>query len=137
MLTSIYDKGMATGRANLLNKNGKTPITEFTRSGQTLHLEELLVCTIHSNNTDVFERFDTDIQGMDNPIAMRCQYGKYGNTNESNPRKGEWIIGDADTYYLINGCEINYREGYTTLNCVGFSKDTKKITDIPKRRKRK
>ncbi|OAV70067.1 hypothetical protein Barb6XT_00103 [Bacteroidales bacterium Barb6XT] len=137
ILTSYYDKGMATGRANLLNKNGKTPITKFTRTGQTLHMEELLVCTIHSNNTGVFERFDCDIQGVANPISMRSQYGRYGNTNENNPKKGQWIIGDSSTYYIINGCEINYKEGFTTLNCVGFSKDVKKITEVTEKKRRR
>ncbi|OAV68768.1 hypothetical protein Barb6_02078 [Bacteroidales bacterium Barb6] len=100
-------------------------------------MEELLVCTIHSNYTGVFERFDCDIQGVSNPISMRCQYGKYGNTNDKNPRKGQYIIGDANTYYLVNGCEIDYRNGFTQLNCIGFSKDVKKITEVTEKKRRR
>jgi hypothetical protein len=113
---SANEEQLPIGRANLLRReSGAYALqTSYTRAGRTDILERLLMCTIHSNYTIKNEQFSVDINGCDNPVMSYIGYKP--------------VLSDK---YLVIGCKLDFHNAKTTLNAVGFSADTAKLSSIP------
>jgi hypothetical protein len=128
-----YEAGMAIGNGDLLNAVTEKPIkgseNYFVRKvGYTWvfsNLEKLLIRSYHSNFTGRFIRFEVETQYALPCAGMVCQYGRY----TQGAKKGEWIFGDFDTWFLIVGQEWDVKSGKSRLVCVQVSRDNKSIID--------
>lgn len=89
--------------------------TEYTRAGQTDILERLLLCTIHSNYSQKNKLISVTVKITDNPMMRYALYAsQFGNYR-----------------FLITGCILDFNNNKCTINAVGFSEDTYKLSDIP------
>jgi hypothetical protein len=114
-VVSVWREGTLIGRANILDKSLK-PLTDvFSRgvNGGSL-LEELLLATIHSNHSVRNQSFGVEINGCENIMGKIISYSPL-------------LSGD----FMVTGCRINFADGNTTLQAVGFSEDNMSLSDIP------
>lgn len=113
---SANEEKAPIGKANILKKNGDSYDLQlsYTRAGQTDILERLLMCTIHSNYSQKNEQFGCTVKLKGNPVMGYVTYSSILNGN-----------------YLVTGAEIDFRRSSMTLSCVGYSKDTAKLSSIP------
>jgi hypothetical protein len=129
-----YEDGMAIGHGDLFyvkNEGKLQPIPRkaaaFSRGWQLTppqaSLEELLVRTYHSNFTGKFVRFEVESQYALPCAGLRCQYGQYS----KGAHVGEWVIGDADTWFFICGQQWDCKAGTSKLDCVQISTDNKDL----------
>ena len=113
---SANEEKAPIGKANILKKNGDSYDLQlaYTRSGQTDILERLLMCTIHSNYSQKNEQFGCTVKLKGNPVMGYVTYSSI-----------------LDGSYLVTGAEMDFRQASMTLSCVGYSKDTAKLSSIP------
>jgi hypothetical protein len=130
---NAYEEGMAIGNGDLFWKNGDgiflpipAAMQAFTRNGISENLEALLVRSYHSNFTGQFARFDVLSQYALPCPGLACQYGQYS----SGAKVGQWVLGNADTWYWIRGQVWDCRAGTSRLDCVQISDDDLDLIEI-------
>ena len=113
---SANEEMAPVGKANILRRsdNGYSLQLAYTRSGQTDILERLLMCTIHSNYSQKNEKFSVGCKIAGNPVLSYIGY--------SPVLSGK---------YLVSGCDMDFRAGRVSINAIGYSMDTAKLSDIP------
>ena len=72
------------------------------------------MCTIHSNYSQKNEQFGCTVKLKGNPVMGYVTYSSI-----------------LDGSYLVTGAEMDFRQASMTLSCVGYSKDTAKLSSIP------
>jgi hypothetical protein len=111
----VWREGTLIGRANILDRSLKPLTNVFSRgvNGGSLP-EELLLATIHSNYSTRNQNFGVDINGCENVMGKIITYSPL-----------------LEGSFMVTGCKINFADGKTSLQAVGFSEDNIYLSNIP------